>query len=205
MQHGTRNGTSSLMTTPTTMNIITRTFKRLVTIVTGLFLAGCTEETATLTPVRNFDAARYLGRWYEIARLPNRFEEGLADVRAEYAPRDTATITVVNTGYDVAQQRWRSVRGIARFAGARDVGHLRVSFFRPFYASYKIIALDTNAYQYALVTGNDFSYLWLLARTPQLPDATRTMLIERAAALGFATNRLIYVVHDRDDAFAAKE
>jgi len=181
------------------MNIIMRTCTRLISIVSGLFLASCTEETATLTPVSSFDAPRYLGRWYEIARLPNRFEEGLSNVRAVYASRDATTLNVINTGYDAAQQRWRSVRGIARFAGAPTIGHLRVSFFRPFYASYKIIALDTNAYQYALVTGNDFSYLWLLARTPQLPDATRTMLVERAAALGFATNCLIYVVHDRTE------
>ena len=76
-----------------------------------------------------------------------------------------------------------------------DIGYLKVSFFGPFYGSYVVFDLDRPDYRYALVSGPDRSYLWLLARSPTLDAATRDRLVARAAALGFDISKLIFVNH----------
>ena len=70
-----------------------------------------------------------------------------------------------------------------------------MSFFGPFYGSYVVFALDHENYQYALVCGPDKSYLWLLARSPEMPDTLKKTLVERATALGFDTGKLVFVDH----------
>ncbi len=67
-----------------------------------------------------------------------------------------------------------------------------MSFFGPFYGAYNIIVLDPD-YQYAMVAGSDRNYLWILSRTPQLPEATLQRLVNQADEMGFATDELIYV------------
>jgi apolipoprotein D and lipocalin family protein len=158
-------------------------------------LAGCMGMPAQVQPVSGFQAERYLGRWYEIARLDHGFERGLSRVTAEYARRGDGGIDVVNRGYAADGKRWKEARGKAYFVEGADKGYLKVSFFGPFYGSYVVFELDAQDYRYALVSGPDTSYLWLLARSPTLDAATRERLVARAAVAGFDTSKLIFVDH----------
>ncbi len=159
----------------------------------ALGLCGCaTGAPEGVEPVTGFELDRYLGKWHEIARLDHRFERGLSKVTAEYSMRDDGGVRVVNRGYDAGKDKWKEAEGRAYFTGARSVGSLKVSFFRPFYGGYNVIDLDREGYSWALVCGPDRSYLWILARTPELDPATLGRLRARAAELGFDTEKLIY-------------
>jgi apolipoprotein D and lipocalin family protein len=162
-------------------------------------LAACTGIPDGVEPVREFELQRYLGTWYEIARLDHSFERGLSRVTADYSLRDDGGITVVNRGYDAESGAWQEARGKAYFVDADDVGRLKVSFFGPFYGGYNIIALDDD-YQWSLVVGPNRSYLWILARTPDLDQNMLQQLVSRAGALGFPVDELIYVEHGNEDA-----
>ena len=172
--------------------------KKLMTalFITGvLLLQACSQLPENIEPVTDFDVNRYLGTWYEIARLDHSFERGLQQVTAEYSLRDDGGIKVVNRGFDTQKQEWDEATGKAYFVGDKNIGQLKVSFFGPFYGGYNIIALD-EAYQYAMVCGPDRSYLWILARTPDLDQSIVDNLVKAAGGLGFATKELIYVDHE---------
>lgn len=164
----------------------------LVSLSLPLLLIGCTGIPEGVTPVTPFDAERYLGTWYEIARLDHSFEEGLEQVTAEYAWRDDGGISVRNKGYLPAEDKWEEATGKAYFKSSPDIGHLKVSFFGPFYSSYIVFELDED-YQYAFVSGYNRKYLWLLSRTPTITDAVKRRFLERTNALGFNTEELIWV------------
>lgn len=155
-------------------------------------LSACAGKPSDLKPVTPFEAQRYLGKWYEIARLDNRFERGLEHITAEYSLRPDGGIKVLNRGYDMEKKAWKQSEGKAYFVEGPERGYLKVSFFGPIYGAYVVIDLDP-AYQVSLVGGGDKSYLWILARTPTIDDATRARLLEKARALGFATDKLIFV------------
>ena len=160
-----------------------------------LLAAGCTGLPPGVTPVSGFDVNRYLGEWYEIARLDHGFERGLVKVTARYSLREDGGLRVVNRGFDVASGQWREAEGKAYFIDDPQTGRLKVSFFGPFYGGYNIIRLDQAGYRFALVCGPDTSYLWILARSPDLDRAVVDELVSYAAGLGFDTSQLIYVSH----------
>lgn len=144
-----------------------------------------------IVPVTPFDATRYLGKWHEIARLDHSFERGLTQVTADYRLRDGGGIAVVNRGYDAARSKWKESAGRAYFVGPTDVGHLKVSFFGPFFGSYVVFALDHQNYQFSMVTGPNRSYLWILSRAPQMNPAIFSVLVNHAESLGFDTSKLL--------------
>ena len=154
-------------------------------------LSGCrnAESTASIPAVRPFDAERYLGTWYEIARLPHSFERDMTRVTAVYTARRDGGIDVLNSGLRDGEPR--SIRGRARFRGDTTVGELEVSFFGPFYGQYRIIALAPD-YSSAMVTGSSRDYLWILARESTLPPETFRQYKEQAAKLGFDVAALEY-------------
>lgn len=167
-----------------------------VWVLLTLLAVGCVTLPEGVTPVDRFVVERYLGKWYEIARLDHPFERGLTSITAEYSLRPDGGIAVVNRGYSAKEGEWRQAEGKAYFAGRPDQGFLKVSFFGPFYGSYVIFELDREHYSHALVCGPDKTYLWLLARSPQMSDDLKNRLIQKAADLGFDTSRLITVRHD---------
>ena len=167
---------------------------RLWTLIACALFAGCAQIPEGVEPVGGFDAERYLGTWYEIARLDHRFERGLSKVSATYTARDDGSIGVLNRGYNAEKGEWDEASGRARFVGARDVGQLEVSFFGPFYGGYNVVDLDAE-YRYSLVVGPNRSYLWILARQPDPPRAEVDRLVARAKALGFDTTQLVFVEH----------
>lgn len=157
------------------------------------WLAACTGLPEGVQPVQPFDANRYLGTWYEIARLDHSFERGLEQVSAQYSLREDGGIRVLNKGYSVEEGKWQEAEGKAYLMGAADEGYLKVSFFGPFYGAYGIFELDQQDYQYAFVSGYSTDYLWLLARTPTVSQELIEHFKEEAARRGFATDQLIMV------------
>jgi apolipoprotein D and lipocalin family protein len=104
-------------------------------------------------------------------------------------------VTVLNRGYSTRKDRWKEAKGRAVFVRGPDEGYLKVSFFWPFYGSYVVFGLDKENYQYAYVASYNKTYLWLLARSPTVGDDVIDRFIERSKALGFDTDRLIFVNH----------
>jgi apolipoprotein D and lipocalin family protein len=166
-----------------------------------LLLGGCAVAPPDgVTPIAGFELGRYLGRWYEIARLDHSFERGLSNVSATYSMRGDGGVKVLNRGYDDRAGGWKDAEGRAYFTGEPAIGSLKVSFFGPFYGGYHIIALDKANYTYAMISGPSRDYLWILARTRSVPPAVLDDLLKQAKVLGFATDQLILVKQDRDDA-----
>lgn len=181
-------------------HIGTRGLWAMFTVFLGL--SGCLGVPDGVMPVQDFEADRYLGRWYEIARLDHSFERDLKNVTAEYAWREDGSVRVFNRGYDTKDQQWNEIEGKASFVGPDSEAHLKVSFFGPFYASYVVFDLERDSYDHAFVSGFNRDYLWLLARTPSVSDEVRASFLKRAAELGFDTDELIWVEHspvDGDD------
>ncbi len=171
--------------------------KKKLQLLFCFFLGGCTGIPGNLAPIQNFEVNRYLGTWYEIARLDHSFERGLTDVSAEYSMAPNDTIRVVNRGYSVQKGKWKTAEGVAKFVQSPDIGHLKVSFFGPFYGSYIILDIDKETYQYALVCGPNKEYLWILSRQPTLDKHVLSQLIAQAQAMGFPTEELIIVPHTK--------
>lgn len=175
------------------MSKLLKKINRLILICFLLSLAACANLPEGVEPITGFDAKRYAGKWYEIARLDNRFEKGLSNVTADYQLRDDGHIDVINRGFSAANNEWKQAKGLAKFVDKADKGQLKVSFFGPFYGGYNIVALDKDNYDYALVAGNDRSYLWVLSRRPQLSAPIFDQLVAKAKSLNFPVNELIRV------------
>lgn len=176
--------------------------RRMSTLVLGavtfclvtLLLTGCAGIPDGVEAVKGFDVNRYLGTWYEIARLDHPFERGLSKVRAEYTLREDGGVNVINMGFDRRKKEWKTATGKAYFVEGPNVGRLKVSFFGPFYGGYNILELDSN-YSHALVCGPSRKYLWILARKPEMEENAKAVLVEKARSLGFDTSELIFVEH----------
>lgn len=158
-----------------------------------LLLAGCLGMPATVQPVGNFQLDRYLGKWYEIARLDHSFERNMDQVTAQYDLNSDGTVAVINRGFLRTEGIWKEARGKAKFVGSPSEGYLKVSFFGPFYGSYVIFALDHEAYQYAFISGPNADYLWLLSRTPTVRPEVLRKFLELAKEKGFDTEKVIHV------------
>ncbi len=169
----------------------------ILVIFLSLFLSGCTGLPKGINPVSDFEINKYLGKWYEIARLDHSFERGMDKVNAEYSLRDDGGVKVINRGYSNEDKEWNEAEGKAYFVSSKDEAHLKVSFFGPFYGSYIIFELDKDNYQYSFVSGNNRSYLWLLARTPTVSQDIINKFVTRSKELGFETDNLIYVDQSR--------
>jgi apolipoprotein D and lipocalin family protein len=165
--------------------------KKYICAVLGIFLTGCATAPKGINPVSGFDVKRYLGVWYEIARLDHSFERGLVAASAEYTARPDGGINVVNRGYSTSARKWKQAEGRAYFTGDNTVGQLKVTFFRPFYGAYNVIELAQD-YSYSMVAGPSRNYLWILARSPELAPDVKQRLLARARELGFATDKLVF-------------
>lgn len=169
-------------------------------LVAVLGLAACsTSAPDGITPVTPFEISRYLGKWYEIARLDHSFERDMTDVSANYRLQDDGSVEVINRGFDTKRNEWRDAIGKAKFTGDSNRASLKVSFFGPFYGGYHVVALDQQAYRWAMVAGPDRDYLWILARDRQLSAEVKAQLLKQATELGFDVQKLIWVSQNRRD------
>ena len=167
--------------------------KRLIfaAIVTAaLPLAACSKDFDNST-VKEFDLSRYLGEWYEVARYDHSFECGMDNTMAQYILQDDGKVVVLNTGWK--DGKFKLAEGKAKYPDpADDPGHLRVSFFLFFYSDYNVLALGEN-YDWSLVGSKSPKYLWILSRTPSLPESTIEHILAIARARGYDTDSLIWV------------
>ena len=168
----------------------------LLLMVTISLFSSCTSIPKGAVAVSSFDKEKYLGKWYEIARMDFKFERGLNNTTAFYSVNKDGSIRVQNRGYNPAKSIWKEAIGKAKFVGKDDVAMLKVSFFGPFYGGYNVIALDKD-YKYALIAGNSLDYLWILSREKTLPENIKTEYLKIAGNLGFKTSELIWVEHDK--------
>jgi lipocalin len=149
-----------------------------------------------LPTVINLELEKYMGKWYEIARFPHRFEKDLKCVTAEYSLLENGKVKVINRGHLTENSdKVKSVEGSANMPDKNFPGRLKVTFFWPFYGNYYVVELDEN-YQYALVGAPSRNYLWILSRNSFLESSTYDMLIVSAQKNGFDISKLEKVPHD---------
>ncbi|HKS10188.1 MAG TPA: lipocalin family protein [Pyrinomonadaceae bacterium] len=164
----------------------------IVTMVLAAMAAA--DRKGELAVVSAVDLSRYAGRWYEIARLPNRFEKKCADsVTATYTLRSDGKVDVVNRCRK-ANGEYTTAKGKAKIVDKKTNAKLKVTFFWPFYGDYWILDLGPN-YEYAVVGAPNRDYLWILSRTPQLDEQLYQRLLGEMATRGFATDRMIRTSH----------
>ena len=145
------------------------------------------------------DLRRYLGTWYEIATIPQRFQKGCVGVTAEYSLRKNGDVEVVNTCIqDTLDGAVRKVRGRARVVDRATSAKLKVSFFWPFWGSYWIIGLDAD-YQWAVVGHPNRNYLWILSRSPQMDDALYDKLLRLIKEKGYDLVRVKKTLQPRGE------
>lgn len=150
------------------------------------------DPAAALPDPPRVEIERYLGRWYEIARLPNRFEKDCEGVTADYARRDERLIAVVNTcRLGAPDGRIKTATGRARVVDAESNARLEVSFFGPFWGDYWILWLADD-YSLSLVGEPSGRYLWILARTPVIEDEIRDAALTRLESYGYDVSKLYF-------------
>ncbi len=165
-------------------------------VLVGMLLNSCAYIPKNAKPIEGFNQGRYLGKWYEIARIDHRFEKNMNNVTAQYSLNENGTIKVFNSGYDYVEKENKSATGTAKFRGDTNTAALKVSFFGPFYSGYNVIAIDKD-YKYALVAGESLDYLWILSRNPAIPDDVKQDYLKKATAIGYDTSRLLWVEHGK--------
>jgi apolipoprotein D and lipocalin family protein len=167
----------------------------LVGIAGILSFSSCSTIPRGVTAVKSFDIEKYMGKWYEIARIDFRFERNLNNTTAEYSIKKNGTIRVDNRGYNYLTNKWKQAIGKAKFARDPNVAMLKVSFFGPFYSGYNVIALDSE-YTNALVCGKNLRYLWILSRSTTIQEDVKRTYLKIAEAAGYDTSALVWVEHN---------
>ena len=156
-------------------------------------LAGCVSvPKVDNAPVATLDLNRYLGEWYEIARFDHSFERGIEQAKAKYSLKDDGTIEVVNSGIKDGKPKTAIGKGKTTDTPAL----LRVSFFGPFYADYRVMLIDKD-YTYALVGSGSSDYLWILSRKPSLDDDAKVAILDEIHRRGYDAKKLIWVKQDK--------
>lgn len=150
---------------------------------------------ATAIPVSDFDLGRYLGKWYEVARIDNRYEKGLQRTQTEYSRLPNGSVRVENRGYDPRKREWQVSTGRAKQVLGLDIAAFKVGFFGPFYDGYNVVALDPK-YRWAMVVGSQLDKFWILSRTPFLPAGVQERLVHQASAMGVPVERILWVHQD---------
>lgn len=165
----------------------------LALLLAAAALPGCTAPLDSKPPlevVADVDVERYMGKWYEIAKYPNSFQDGCYGVTAEYALRDNGTVSVLNICREADGSTVKSsIQGFATVADKTTNAKLTVYFFYPFGAPYWIIQLDDD-YQYAVVGDPTRRFLWILSRTPVLDPEIYEGILQRLAEQGYDPARL---------------
>ncbi|MCC8133458.1 MAG: lipocalin family protein [Tannerellaceae bacterium] len=167
----------------------------LLALGTMLVLNSCKTIPKGVNAVKPFDKEKYLGKWYELARLDFHFEKNIINATAEYSLNKDGSIKVVNRGYNIKKQEMKESVGKAKFVDSPEEGKLKVSFFGPFYAGYNVVAIDPD-YQYALVIGKNHNYLWILSRETTMPENIKQDYLQKARELGYDTSKLLWTQHD---------
>lgn len=171
--------------------------RRIAGLVWALVATGCTPATTErlhlppLATVARVDLSRYLGTWFEIANFPQSFQRGCTATTATYTLRPDGEIDVLNRCRKGSiDGKEKTALGRARVVDRTTNAKLEVSFFRPFWGDYWIVDLADD-YSYAVVGHPGRDYLWILSRTPTMPEATYQAIVRRLEAQGYETSRLV--------------
>ncbi len=172
--------------------------KGVIQMLLLLCFSGCVAgSTRHIPAISNFNADRYFGVWYEIARADHRFERNLTHVTATYSRRADGQIHVLNRGYNTQKEKWVEAEARASFRGSSNDAELSVTFFWPFSAQYRIIEIGDD-YEYAVVTSRSLKYFWVLSREPVMAEQQLDGILERAEKWGFDTQNLIRVDQSKE-------
>ena len=164
-------------------------------VALAMAVSGCVSgPKVDNAPVAALDLNHYLGEWYEIARFDHSFERGVEQAKANYTQNADGTIKVVNTGIKDGKQK----TAIGKGKTTDTPGLLRVSFFGPFYAEYRVMLIDKE-YTRALVGSSSADYLWLLSRSPELSETAKSELLAEAQRRGYDTDKLIWVRQGKEE------
>lgn len=169
-------------------------YRNLVLIILLGFQMGCSSSYPPLDVVDSVDIQRYLGKWYEIARLPNSFQKGCDCTTAEYSIIDSTTLRVINKC--LKDGEIDDAKGKAFVVEGSNNAKLRVQFFWPFRGDYWIIELDKENYQYAVVGTPSREYLWILSRTPVMDNQLYESLTANLKEKGFDVGKLLIAKQD---------
>lgn len=170
----------------------------LITLAAGLGVAAVAGVTYNLlskdipkgaTAIEPFDKERYMGLWYEIARLPSSIEKNISKLTEDYSLNDDGTMKVITKGYNYKKNKWAEIEGKIKFAGSENIGMLKVSYFGPAYANYNVLDIDAD-YNYALVSGSGLGFLWILSKEKSIPENIKNQFIDKAKSIGFAVEKL---------------
>ena len=164
----------------------------LLVIGIGLLIAACAERSAApqMKTVQGVDIERYAGKWYEIARMPNWFQRSCASgTTADYTLLEDGRIRVVNRCLK-ADGTESKVEGVAKVVPDSGGGKLKVQFFWPFWADYWILDLDQENYEWAIVGHPTRKFLWILARTPEIPESLYDELVQKTIRQGYPKDAL---------------
>lgn len=165
-------------------------------LIAGFAACSGSDKMSSKVPVvQNFDADKYLGQWYEVARFDFKHEKDLKNVTANYSKREDGKIKVVNKGFNTVKNKWEEAQGKAKFIGSEKSAALKVSFFGPFYSEYNIVMMDPD-YRTALVFGESTDYIWMLSRTKTISESTKQKYLNFAKKQGYNLNRLVWTQQD---------
>jgi apolipoprotein D and lipocalin family protein len=176
------------------MNNIKFIIPTVLIVLTAIVFTSCATIPESAEAVSPFNKEKYLGTWYEIARLDFKYEKDLNNTTANYSINPDESIKVVNKGYNYVKDEWTEADGKAKFVDSDTIAKLKVSFFGPFYSGYNVIALADN-YNYALVAGKNLDYLWILSRETTIPEDIKQDFLNQAKAIGYNIKDLIWVEH----------
>lgn len=165
--------------------------KHFISGIFTLFTISCSTAYLALDSVQEFDIEKYMGKWYEIYRLPNSFEEGLEDITAYYELKDDGTVIVTNEGrLKEDNSRIKQAKGKAWIPDSKEPSKLKVSFFWPFAGDYWVLKIDSD-YTNALVGDPSGKYLWILSRERNPDQKAITELKNYASDLGFDVESMV--------------
>ncbi|MGU3575247.1 lipocalin family protein [Brucellaceae bacterium C25G] len=177
-------------------------FKTLASTAAGLFVgyklyrAHNPKVLKNVEPVQNFELNKYLGKWYEVGRIDNRFERNLINTTATYSLDDHGRVKVHNSGFNPITGKQKNAYGTAVFVRGENEGALKVSFFKPFYGGYNIVSLSDD-YEWSIIIGSDRKYFWVLSREPEVTDDLRSKAISIALTLGINPQDIHWVTQDK--------
>jgi len=168
-----------------------------ITAVLFFLLAAVDRASTPLTAVDHVDLTRYVGKWYEIARYPNRFQKKChSDTTAQYTLLSDGNIDVVNSRRKVSGEL-TTARGKTKIVDKNSNSNLKVTFFWPFYGDYLDHCLAPD-YSYAIVGEPGRKYLWILSRTPQMEESAYAEALQNVQAAGYDPGKLIKTLHSSD-------
>lgn len=172
----------------------------LVVAITAAIVAFFAYDSKNTIPkgakaIKPFDVKKYLGNWYEIARMDFPYEKNWVNVSYNYTLLPDETIKMDYKGFDAISKKPTHFDGIAKFVNSTQEAQLKISFFGPYYTGYNVVAID-DEYKYALVVGRDLKYMWILSREKTMPEHIKASYLDKAKAIGYDVSKLIWVAQD---------